>query len=259
MKDLSKIDFTKLKLPEWCDGELRVRFDGARAFLDNNSKHECSEVAFLACDGWAAGKAANGYRLDELASLQSICAQVDAFIAAELAKLEPEWVEIKPSEVERLRKAGARVRHEMSEEIVKNIMGDVVARVPGAELCVVDLKTVPAGVNLYKPEWIDVPWIDVSSLGRFKSCIRAKVNGAWLSLDDYCKRFNRIHDTHKWQADRKTCPPGYEPTKPEAATADETKLLSTLCTKDPYDTEKGVYCSGVLEPGAWKIVAVRVW
>ena len=214
MKDLSKIDFTKCELSSPCLEAKRIGQEVA--ICDNSPGSNGSALAVKTSSGdWIWALQISGRKLDTCINIVSAAAKVDAFIAAELEKLEPEWVEIKPSEVERLRKAGARVRHEMSEEIVKNIMGDVVARVPGAELCVVDLKTVPVGVKLYEQEWIDVPWIDVEALQRGGASVQGKEDLIDSEFIDRLPcRYESIDKTgtSKYRADRKTCPDGYRPT-----------------------------------------------
>jgi hypothetical protein len=271
MGDLSKVDFTKLVLPEWKQRNCVVRISA-----------EDVTVEWMLVPGWIAKKlsgvwlyATDCSSFDELLELKKVSEKVDAFIATELKELEPEWVEIKPSEVGRLRKAGANVRHVMSEDVVKGLLGNVIARVHGAELCAVDVKTVPPGVKLYEPEWIDVPWQEVEELDKRGATTMARA--ADCRTDDWVSRgaLRGYTGSSKftYRADRKTCPDGYRPTvgevvfielggmvglaKPLHATIESTGTVATLATNVPYDTSKGVSLGGVLAPGTWKIIAVR--
>jgi len=111
-KTINDIDFGKLTLPEWCDFNLHIKLDMGRPTIMSDGRHSDPRVAFLALDGWAASPGTDGHLLTELDQLRAICAQVDAFIETELAKLNaPEWVKVPWGDAEELRNAGATVEY----------------------------------------------------------------------------------------------------------------------------------------------------
>jgi hypothetical protein len=262
MGDLLKVDFTKLVLPEWKQRNCVVRISA-----------EDVTVEWMLVPGWVAKKlsgvwlyATDCSSFDELLELKKVSEKVDAFIATELKKLEPDWVEVKWTEVDRLRKAGVHVPH--TNALLGLLVPHGDAPGVGGFTYHVDVKTVPAGVNLYEPEWIDVPWQDVERLQRGGARVQVKPGWCCPSVE-YSERSTgnyeliRAENGALYRADRKTCPDGYRPTvgdvaKPLHATIKDMGILATLATNEPYDTSKGVHLGGVLAPGTWKFIAVRV-
>jgi hypothetical protein len=217
-QDLTAIDWTKLDLPKWKgipakiqahDGALDVTYLGVTytdgAYLLRSTEGVWT-LAFYAVTSQA------GFQ-----EFGSIPYKVDQFIETELARLNaPEWVEVKWTEVERLQKAGARIQLKKRGSSDENFVdrepcgyewicrGDVVEYQ-------VDLKTVPVGVALYEPDWVDV----------FPGEVR-RVQG--LGIRVQCKNPNKdgddfeYHPVDEWigcpdwrfRADRKTFPAGFE-------------------------------------------------
>ena len=215
MKDLSKIDFTKCELSSPCLEAKRIGQEVA--ICDNSPGSNGSALAVKTSSGdWIWALQISGRKLDTCINIVSAAAKVDAFIASELAKLEPEWVEVKWTEVERLCGRGCVVQFMSSREKWETLDGQHwdESGVSGNRYQV-DKKTVPAGVKLYEQEWIDVPWIDVEALQRGGARVQGKEDLIDSEFIDRLPcRYESIDKTGatKYRADRKTCPDGYGPT-----------------------------------------------
>lgn len=87
-QDLSRIDFSKCKLPEWIGRAIQADFDVGRVGLFRGGKR----VAFKGDAGWVLTRA-RGYTLSHVEELHPICDLVDEFIANELARFAIEDAE----------------------------------------------------------------------------------------------------------------------------------------------------------------------
>jgi hypothetical protein len=191
--------------------------------------------------------------VEKLLELRS---KVDAFIAAELAKLNaPEWVEIKWTEVERLQRTGASVRHKKRGSADDNFIDREPRSYDG--ICSngnvtyqVDLKTVPDGVALYEPDWVEVSAADLAFLDHSKVHTQVRKGPENIWTDRLWGGILPI--PHQLQADRKTFPTGYEPTKltPNVIEWDH-EHVSTPCLFSPLVPPRK------MSAGKWHIVATR--
>jgi hypothetical protein len=135
--------------------------------------------------------------------------------------LEPNWQPVKWTEVERLENAGCRVQY---SSLLKSTQAwhDRDSPYKGGIGCPeseyrVDMNTVPDGMELYEPEWVDVHWRNVTDLLSAPVDVQFEsANGDWISLDSKpiigSERtwFQGGVDGNKYRADRKTFPVGFE-------------------------------------------------
>lgn len=151
---------------------------------------------------------------EALAELAGFCAKVDRFIATETARIEAEeeaknWIAVPWQDVVWLQGLGSKIRHtplggEEPRLVECKLSNDVSAFATWE----VDKRTLPAGYDPEKPRWVDIKWADTNHLDMAKCSIRARVDGKWVSLDEYCRVFDKMHQEHYYQVDIHTLLPG---------------------------------------------------
>lgn len=217
---LSKIDFTQCKLEPLGDVPLKVIGDTISVSI--RSAETGTVILRKALDGdWQTRNGATHMTRSELDRMFERCDPVDRFIVAELKKQsEPDWAPIKNSEVQRLDLAGAHVQYRFSWTPAdspwreRNSPGRPAFE--GTEYRI-DLKTVPAGVSLYEPSWIDVLHTEVRRLLDAGATVRAVRENLTCPGLEYAIVFDPNNVAVKgprYQVDKKTVSAGvklYEP------------------------------------------------
>lgn len=237
-RDLSKIDFTKLtSLPKFQDSELRVAHDkfwnpfrGIGIVVTVRDADNLWIAALDESGKWYSGL--NFCDLDTHAEIHSICKQVDAFIESELAAMnKPNWVDVKWTEVERLSSRGARVQYQVritgwrDREAFSFGRGGV-----SCGIYRVDTKTVPDGVELYEPQWVNVSWDKVERIAKTETRIQTfdSSEGNWDERPEMLKGKHGSSFT-KYRFDAKTLPVGLSV---EQVTGDSTPVADPIATSD---------------------------
>lgn len=212
---LSKIDFTKLtSLPKFKSSSLVVR----KKEFHYDQHVFVMTVELVPWNGWLAAMDASGKwysgrpcdAMDTQAEIHDICKKVDAFIESELAAMnEPNWVDVKWTEVERLARSGASLQwlHSYSGlfRVLPSSKEESEVGIDGVRYQV-DTRTVPIGVNLYEPEWVPVSWLYVDHLLFSGTTVEYHVQdtGEWV------KKLNGPgFRADSYRGDKKTFPAGH--------------------------------------------------
>lgn len=213
MTDLSKLDWKKLRLPDYEGAQLTVDYIPKmieQVRIKNRSIVVATRTTIDEKHPWRIhGECCVTAFVEHVLKCKDI---VDAFIAAETACLTAEeeaanWLEVPCQDAEWLRDNGASVRV-LDDEIREWVPFQRSVSATHRSSYVVDRRTVPDGYDPMEPRWVDIKNGDVCALDGRKCSIRALVHGKWVSLDDYCKSFTHIGAEHGWRVDIHTIPPG---------------------------------------------------
>jgi len=216
--DLSKIDFTKCKLPDWSGSRIHVTYTSFAVKIMSGSRVNASKSAHHGCDQWDVAHGIGTRTFEELGQLREICFQVDHFITDELAalKLKEEYPMSADEAREFLRThpgehllawsglpgcnyAGLKNgehwhRFDGESHVVKVCVGRwcVDSIFDGSRYRLIESRNVHQELD-----WVSVPWQDVE----------------WLEQQGI-KVLKQAGDSTTFKADRGTLPFGYDPSEP---------------------------------------------